>query len=91
MKPRATPLGDIERHFWLSQSVARTIGINLSEAMAENRLTPKDYTTMITRCRAQGCQDACQRWLAAQTTETPNGPPEYCANSDLLKRLSATH
>lgn len=81
------PLGDIERHFWLSRSVARSIGVNLSNAMADKRLSSEEYTMMITRCRAQGCHEACQRWLAAQTGDRPNTPPEYCAIADILKRL----
>lgn len=83
----ALHLGDIERHFWLTRSVAREIGVNLSEAMAENRLSPEEYTTMVTTCRAQSCHEACQRWLAAQTGDRPEGPPEYCAHTELLARL----
>jgi hypothetical protein len=90
MKSRAIPLGDIERHFWLTRSVARSIGVNLSEAMAENRLIPEDYTTMVTKCRAEGCHEACQRWLAAQTTAIVDGPPEYCANVELFRHLATT-
>ena len=82
-----THLGDIERHFWLNRSVARAIGVNLSEAMAEGQLSSDDYALMLTQCRAQECFEACQRWLAAQTGERPEGPPEYCANADILARL----
>jgi len=84
----AIPLGEIERHFWLTRSVSRVIGVNLSEAMAEKRLGPEEYTSMVTHCRAAGCHEACQRWLAAQTGTHPVGPPEYCAHADLLARLS---
>lgn len=87
MHIKAMDLGDIERHFWLTRSVARAMGVNLSEAMAEQRLSPEEYTEMVTFCRAQGCHAACQRWLAAQTGARPEGPPEYCANADILARL----
>jgi len=88
MRPQAIPLGDIERHFWLTRSVARSIGVNLSDAMAENCLSPGDYTTMVTQCRAQGCFEACQRWLASQTSAIADGPPEYCANAEMFTELS---
>jgi uncharacterized protein DUF6455 len=90
MNTQAIPLGDIERHFWLTRSVARSIGVNLSEAMAENHLSPEDYSIMVTQCRAEGCHEACQRWLASQTTAIADGPPAYCANADLFTRLSGT-
>ena len=32
-------LGDPARHFWLTRSVARIMGVNLSEAMSEGRLS----------------------------------------------------
>lgn len=83
----AIPLGDIERHFWLTRSVSRVIGVNLSEAMADKRLGPDDYSSMVTHCRAAGCQEACQRWLAAQTGASPTGPPEYCANAKIFTQL----
>ena len=80
-------LGDIERHFWLTRSVARMIGVNLSDAMAEKRLSPDGYSSMVTYCRAAGCHEACQRLLAAQTSARPDGPPEYCANAEMYARL----
>ncbi len=87
MGGNAIRLGDIERHFWQTRSVARVIGVNLSEAMADNQISPDDYARMITNCRASGCLEACQRWLAAQTGAQPEGPPEYCPNTELLARL----
>lgn len=80
-------LDDIEQSFWLNRSVARAIGVNLSDALAKGHLSPDDYSVMVTRCHAQGCHAACQRWLAAQTGERPKQPPEYCANAEVLAWL----
>ena len=80
-------LGDIELHFWLTRSVARMSDVNLSDAKAEKRLSPEDYTIMVAQCRAAGCQEACERWLAAQTSARLGGPPEYCANAEILAHL----
>ncbi len=80
-------LGDIERHFWLTRSVARITGVNLSRAMAERRFDPEAYAMMVSTCRASGCDAACQRWLAAQTSTRPDDPPEYCAIAEKLAQL----
>jgi hypothetical protein len=82
-------LGSIERHFWLTRSVARVMGLNLSECMADGRLSETGYATMITRCRAGGCHTMCEAWLATQT-DRPDHAPGHCANADLLDRLQQT-
>lgn len=79
-------LGEIERHFWLTRSVARMIGVNLSEAMAVGLLTEQDYCDMVTRCRSGGCCAACEAWLARQTGRA-EAAPDHCANADILNRL----
>lgn len=79
-------LGVIERHFWLTRSVARVMGINLSECLADGRLSETGYATMITRCRAGGCHIMCEAWLATQTGQ-PGRAPGHCANADHLDRL----
>jgi hypothetical protein len=74
-------LGDPARHFWMTRSVARVMGVSLSTAMAEGRLSSDEYAKMVTRCRA--CQQVadCELWLAT----VRNGPAEIapvgCANA----------
>ncbi len=79
-------LGDIERHFWLTRSVARCMGVNLSEAMSDGRLSPEEYAEMVTRCRASGCHLQCQEWLAGQL-EQAEAAPEHCPNAAIYNRL----
>lgn len=79
-------LGDIEKHFWLTRSVARCMGVSLTEAMAEQRLAPEDYATMVTRCRASHCSQHCEIWLSAQQVMAASAP-EFCANADQLNAL----
>lgn len=79
-------LGEIERHFWLTRSVARMIGVNLSEAMADGRLTEQGYTDLVARCRTGGCCATCEAWLATQTGRA-EAAPAHCANADALNRL----
>ncbi|MFT7596338.1 MAG: hypothetical protein ACI8R4_003673 [Paracoccaceae bacterium] len=80
-------LGDIERHFWLARSVARLVGVNLSDAMAEKRLTVEGYCEMVTHCRASNCHEACEHWLAAQTANRPDSAPDYCSIRQVFERL----
>lgn len=79
-------LGDIEEHFWLTRSVARSMGISLSDAMAEGRLTAQGYTEMVTRCRAADCRERCALWLAMRQ-EKADAAPGFCENSDAFAAL----
>ncbi|WP_170331886.1 DUF6455 family protein [Ruegeria arenilitoris] len=79
-------LGEVEKHFWLTRSVARCMKISLTEAMADGRLTPDRYAEMVTRCRASNCSDQCSVWLAEQQSEA-DAAPEFCANADQMNAL----
>ncbi|WP_037308405.1 DUF6455 family protein [Ruegeria halocynthiae] len=79
-------LGDVETHFWLTRSVARSMNVSLSEAMAEGRLTSEHYAEMVTRCRASQCNDRCAIWLSQQQSEARLAP-DFCANAQLLNGL----
>ena len=72
-------LSEIEQHFWLTRSVARVVGVNLSQAMSNGRLTPLEYSEMVARCRNCRCQTACLSWLASQACSAPD-VPEHCAH-----------
>ncbi len=82
----AFPIDEIEKHFWLTRSVARVLQINLSEAMAEGYLTETGYAEMVTRCRASCCENDCANWLANETG-FPRIAPEHCSNAKCLNRL----
>lgn len=80
------PLGEIEKHFWLTRSVARCMGVSLTEAMAEGKLTEHDYAQMVTRCRASGCNERCLIWLASQQASA-TAAPDFCANAQAFNEL----
>lgn len=83
-------LGDPTLHFWLTRSVAKAMGLNLSEAMANSRLTTAEYAAMVTACRQCPRVDSCQCWLGDQRTLAQDTPPG-CANADLLRELARLH
>ena len=86
MQAQKADLGDLDKHFWLTRSVARVMGINLLEAMSEGRMSSDDYAAMVTQCRAGKCHHVCQIWLACQT-DTAAEAPHGCPHRDLLLRL----
>ena len=81
-------LGDPARHFWLTRSVARTIGLNLSEAMAMGHLSAGGYADLVNTCRKCPHAAACESWLAEHHGAALQAPG-YCANCDVLNRLAA--
>ena len=80
------PLGDPIHHFWLTRSVARSIGLNLSEVMVEGRLTPQSYAEMVTKCRQCPLVLECQQWLATHGGGA-DAAPEQCLNAAQLNSL----
>jgi uncharacterized protein DUF6455 len=86
MRRQSAALGEVEQHFWLNRSVARAMGVNLSDSMADGSLSETGYAELITKCRAAGCSEACAQWLAQQTGFNAEAPT-HCANADALTRL----
>ena len=82
-----TDLGDIERHFWLTRSMARTVGVNLGEAIASGVISPDEYSRMVTRCRQSDCAKRCAQWLGENPAGLASGPPPFCAHAAQLKAL----
>ncbi len=80
-------LGDADRHFWINRSLARSLDVNLSEAMLEKDLTAKEYATLVTRCRACQHVDECVAWLASCSTGSDRAP-DFCPNAETFNRLA---
>lgn len=79
-------LGDPDRHFFMTRSVARVMGLRLNEAMSSGALAPDAYANMVTRCRGCALVSACEEWLSGQT-QTTQVPPPGCCNGSLLSDL----
>ncbi|THD76398.1 hypothetical protein E7681_00735 [Thalassobius vesicularis] len=79
-------LGDPARHFWLTRSVARSMGLNLSEEMTTGRLSAQGYAQMVTACRKCPFVAQCENWLA-HSGAGANAAPENCANAPVLNGL----
>ncbi|OSQ44945.1 DUF6455 family protein [Marivita geojedonensis] len=83
-------MGSPELHFWLTRSVARVMGVNLSEAMASDRITAQDYASLVTACRECALVENCKCWLGEQLALTSTAPPG-CANTKTLESLARHH
>lgn len=81
-----TPLGDPTRHFWMTRSVARALGVSLSEAMVEGRLSKQGYADMVTRCRQCRFVHECESWLSQQV-DRADSAPVCCQHATLFESL----
>ena len=79
-------LGDPDLAFWLTRSVARAMGVNLSEAMDLGALSPPGYAEMVNRCRKCPHAATCTAWLAVHGAGAERAP-EHCANARALNAL----
>lgn len=79
-------LGDPMRHFFMTRSVARVMGLSLSEEMQTGKLAPEAYASMVTHCRGCALVEACEQWLSQQSSLVAS-PPPGCCNGEALTRL----
>ncbi|WP_371060961.1 DUF6455 family protein [Rhodosalinus sp. 5P4] len=82
-------IGTPERHFWITRSVARAMGISLSDALAAERLTPQVYARMVENCAACPQARACQEWLGRQSIGHAPTPLTGCRNYGAMIALKA--
>ncbi|WP_420569402.1 DUF6455 family protein [Thalassovita sp.] len=80
------PLGDPARHFWLTRSVARSMGLNFSDALREGRISPQGYSELVTQCRKCACVAQCEKWLA-QAGISATQAPSHCPIAPVLNEL----
>ncbi|MCT4556752.1 MAG: DUF6455 family protein [Pelagimonas sp.] len=83
-------LGDPARHFFMTRSVAKVMGLNLTEAIQAGDLDPTAYAGMVTACRGCALVEACEEWLSGCGGCSPT-PPPGCCNAALLTRLQQVH
>ncbi|MBU2963739.1 hypothetical protein KO516_23495 [Citreicella sp. C3M06] len=84
------PLGDPARHFWMTRSVARVMGLSLAEEMRCGRLEAEEYARMVTSCRGCPVVSSCESWLGRQTCIAASAP-QGCCISATLARLRRRH
>ena len=76
------------RAFWMTKGVTRMMRLSLTDALAAGRLDAAAYDGIIARCAACSVTETCATWLSGQTGQAV-AAPSYCANQDVLDRLSS--
>lgn len=78
----------INRHAALMNRMAETLGVDLTEAIAEGRLPAEAWREAVVSCTACSDPEGCQHWLAAHAEdEAIPVAPGYCRNRDLMQSL----
>lgn len=77
-----------ERHFWLTQGMARVVGVNLTEEIARGALTREQFMDMVVRCGSCEFPERCVRWMA-EGQHLGEDPPGYCMNHEIIHALKA--
>lgn len=78
--------GRLSRHFWLTQGMARTVGVNLNQALRTGQVGRDDYAQLIAECcNCTHCKE-CMAWLAAHGGGAEQAP-DYCAMGRILSKL----
>lgn len=81
----------LNRHAALVNHMAEVMGVDMTAALAEARLTREGWATAVMSCLGCARPEACDRWLAER-----GGPgaarvaraPDYCQNAALLAGLA---
>jgi hypothetical protein len=80
--------GREDQGFWLTQGMARAMGVDLSAALANGTLDRRGYMGMVSSCGICPYGDACAVWLSESQAEDAGGPG-YCRNKPILDGLKA--
>lgn len=78
--------GKLSRHFWLTQGMARSVGINLNEALQSAVLRRDEYAQAIALCCDCGKTQQCVGWMAQQGAGARD-VPSFCPIGEMLEKL----
>jgi hypothetical protein len=81
--------GRLSKHFWLTQGMARTIGVNVNEALQSGHLGRGEYAELVAQCCHCDRCESCMAWMGRQLTGA-DALPDWCAVKPRLEALKAT-
>ena len=58
--------GTLSKHFWLAQGMARTLGVNVNDAMRQGRMGREAFAELVALCCHCGRAQACMDWMGRQ-------------------------
>ncbi|MBN2906379.1 MAG: hypothetical protein JXJ18_06715 [Rhodobacteraceae bacterium] len=81
--------GKLSKHFWLAQGMARTIGVNVNEALSVGRMGRGEFAELVARCCHCDRGESCMAWMACQSAGAED-LPGYCALKPRIEALKET-
>ncbi|TCO73928.1 DUF6455 family protein [Rhodovulum euryhalinum] len=78
--------GRLSKHFWLTQGMARTIGVNVNEALRAGNLGRGEFAELVATCCHCDRTERCIPWLARQGAGA-EGVPDWCPLKARLEAL----
>ncbi|MGC9368752.1 MAG: DUF6455 family protein [Paracoccaceae bacterium] len=78
--------GRLSRHFWMTQGMARAVGVNLNTALQDGRISRADYALAIAECCHCPYHQRCLDWLAVNGAGAER-QPAFCAIGPMLDGL----
>lgn len=81
---------EINHHAMLVNRMAETLGLDLTRALDEGRLSSETWRDAVIACT--GCEKPCDclSWLNRAAAEPVAHAPDYCRNDALFTELAAT-
>jgi hypothetical protein len=70
----------------LTRGMARTLGVNLVEAVTDGWYSRAELARLVDSCAACGLSQACTAWLAV--TPKAEALPSFCSNKSEIEALS---
>lgn len=70
--------GRLSKHFWLAQGMARTIGLNVNEALRTGRMDRGDFSELVATCCHCDRSETCMAWMGKQA-RLCDSLPGWCA------------
>ena len=84
MTNHLTPLGPLNRHYWLAVKMAKASGTDLVQAFADGRLSAEDWADVVHRCRGCDWVQQCQCWLDTSDWGAQS-VPAACKNAEVFE------
>lgn len=78
--------GRLSRHFWLTQGMARSIGVDINGALRCGALKRDDYAQMVASCCDCDQSARCIGWMAKQGAGA-RSLPEFCPIKTVLEQI----
>lgn len=75
----------LSRHFWLTQGMARALGVDLNGALRAGKLERAEYAEAIAACCGCDHYQECLAWLAVNGASAQK-KPGFCALGPFLDR-----